>query len=119
MPSSDDHDQLNLFYPIAPAPDVKRELGRLGGTGVLTPSDLVSLNAGVRRVYALMKDGRWYGPDEIERAAGGGVRAREGLRRMRELRSFGFEVERMRATGNTRLFQYRLRYEGPCLERTS
>lgn len=82
-------------------------IAKLGGAGILTASDLEDLGAGKRRVYELMKDGRYHRPDEIKLAAGkSGKPASEGLRRMRELREW-YIVDR-RAVSD-RLFEYRLR----------
>lgn len=75
---------------------VTQQVAALGGVGILTPDDLKDLKEGVFRVYNLMKDGNCHSPDEICLAAGkNGVPAREGLRRMRELRKW-FVVEPMR-----------------------
>lgn len=79
----------------------------LGGHGVLDESDCDDLADGTARVMNLMKDGRWYTVDEIELAAGkDGVPAREGLRRMRELRKHGWNVEKIRSQG--RDYMYRI-----------
>ena len=86
-----------------------QELLRLGGVGILNEKDLSELSASTRRVHTLMRDGRWHTADEIEHAAGeNGVPAREGLRRMRELRAAGWEIERERC-GERREFKYRLK----------
>lgn len=80
----------------------------LGGDGLLSDDDVRQLGAGVLRVYNLMKDGQWHGPEEICKIAGeNGHSAREGLRRMRELRRW-FSVERRRAEDGSRLWFYRL-----------
>lgn len=80
----------------------------LGGEDLLTDDDLIELGRGVRRVYDLMVDGRWYSADEICMAAGqDGVPAREGLRRMRELRRW-YTIERDRPTTGERFWVYRL-----------
>lgn len=50
-------------------------------------SDLNEFNEAVGRVWSLMCDGEWHYASEIEKVAGvTGRPAREGLRRMRELR---------------------------------
>ena len=78
-----------------------------GGDAPLTSEDLKGLKAGRMRVLSLMKDGAWYLAHEIRKAAGsGGVPASEGLRRMRELRDFGYDVEKLRDEG--RVWRYRL-----------
>lgn len=79
-----------------------------GGIGVLTEQDHKDLDAGTKRVYELMEDGGWYERDEIELAAGqNGRPAREGMRRMRELRQRGFNIEKIRLKGS-REWKYRL-----------
>jgi hypothetical protein len=86
-----------------------QQILKLGGCGILNHKDVAEFKAAVRRVYALMCDGRWYAADEIENAAGEhGRPAREGLRRMRELREAGFEIDRERQ-GDGRTWKYRLR----------
>ena len=81
----------------------------LGEVQTLNDSDLESLRAGVRRVYDLMNRGGWHEAQAIRLAAGEhGIPASEGLRRMRELRKFGFEIERERVEGS-RSWRYRLR----------
>jgi len=84
-------------------------LKSIGAETVLHTRELAALNAGSRRVFALMSDWQWHTADAIRCAAGeNGEAASEGLRRMRELRSVpGVDVERRRAEG--RLFEYRLR----------
>ena len=74
----------------------------------LADSELKSMKAGVRRVYNLMRGGSWHYAADIRLAAGSdGFPASEGLRRMRELRQFGIEIERERIEG-TRHWRYRL-----------
>ena len=86
---------------------IAREIARLGGEGILTADDLPDLKAASRRVLKLLGDHQWHHPDEIMRAAGtGNTPAREGLRRMRELRPY-YHIERKRLEGS-RLFLYRL-----------
>ena len=83
-------------------------LARLGGSGILLADDLPELDAGVARVFELMRDGQWHSRDAICMAAGeNGVPATAGDRRMRTLREW-FIVDRERIEG-TRQFQYRLR----------
>jgi len=53
----------------------------------LSENDLEDFNDAVARVWVLLRDGEWHYANEIEEAAGSpGRPAREGLRRMRELR---------------------------------
>ena len=86
-----------------------QELKRLGAIGILTTTDLMELGAGTQRVFDLMQDGGWYTSDQIEIAAGeNGIPAREGLRRMRELRRAGVEIEKERMPG-TRQWKYRIK----------
>lgn len=89
--------------------DAQREIRRLGGDGILTATDLPDLHSGTGRVFRMMLDGRWYSAEQIELAAGeNGVPAREGLRRMRDIRKIpGFDIERKRLDG-TRQWVYRL-----------
>lgn len=70
----------------------------------LSDDDFNDLTAATQRVYDLMKDGQWHSRDAIEKAAG----QREGLRRMRELRQKGMEVETVRLDKPGRVFEYRL-----------
>ena len=82
-------------------------IARLGGHGILQPKDINEMSKAVSRVYQLMKDGEYHSAPEISLVAGSnGIPASEGLRRMRELRSFGYEIERKKA-GN-RSWKYRL-----------
>ena len=87
---------------------MNQQILRLGGAGILNYRDITELTRGVRRVLTLMSDGGWHTAEEIELAAGEhGIPAREGLRRMRELRSFGYTIDRMRQE-DTRQWLYRL-----------
>lgn len=84
----------------------RRTISSLGGGETLTDKDLVELGAGVRRVYEMMKDGQWYSRDQIDQAAGRyGYPAKEGTRRLRELRRW-FTIEKVKA--NNRHWHYRL-----------
>jgi hypothetical protein len=84
----------------------------VGGGRTLTQKDLEDLKGAVRKVYNLMKDGRWYTPDEIIAASG----VRSGERRMRQLRDVkGMDIQ-ARRVGGTRKWVYRLvivETEGP------
>lgn len=88
----------------------RRHAARLGGLGELTKDDLAKLNAAVLRVFGLMSDWKWHTADEIRQVAGeGGRPASEGLRRMRELRDRGFEIEKRRHDiAGRRMYDYRL-----------
>lgn len=86
----------------------QQEIEALGGRGILTLDDLVELSEAERRVELLMSDGEWHTATEIIRTS----RQREGLRRMRTLRSRGFIVERRRME-SCRDFEYRLRRSEP------
>lgn len=80
----------------------------IGGSATLTDRDISDFHEAVQRVYDLMKDGAWYSPDQIELAAGkDGIPAREGLRRMRQLRKL-FTIEKARDDLSSRLWLYRL-----------
>lgn len=74
----------------------------LGGIYILDDSDLPSLSAAALRVEKLMLDGEWHSATEILQTAG----QREGLRRLRELRT-RFQIDRERSTVG-REFYYRL-----------
>lgn len=88
-----------------------QKIKSLGGEGILTERDIQELKDATLCVLALMADGEWHKPSEICFAAGNYKReAREGLRRMRELRRF-FEVEKRRAALASREFLYRLRFK--------
>ena len=70
----------------------------------LHENDLEDFNEAVGRVWSLMQDGEWHAASEIEEAAGlPGRPAREGFRRMRELRplldvrGWSIECRRIRA----------------------
>jgi len=69
----------------------------------MSDQDLSDLKRGVREVWMLMKDGEWHSPETIITVSGG----REGLRRMRELRHYGLEVEKRRRP-ETRYWEYRI-----------
>jgi hypothetical protein len=75
---------------------------RIGAVHELQADALKGLGEATHRVLSLMRDGRWY--TEIIEASG----IREGLRRMRELRGLGCEVERRLKQGTLREFEYRL-----------
>ena len=104
-----DAKQMSLFPAKREIVPVKKTAQSLGGEWTLTDKDLSDLKAGTLRVADLMKDGGWYSPDQIRRAAGkNGAPATEGLRRLRELRSIdGVEIEKRRRQ-NTRCWEYRV-----------
>ena len=84
--------QIGMFDAIPTG--TQRDISRLGGEGILTPDDIPELKAGTRRVWALMQDGQFHSAQEIMGAAGkGDIPAMEGLRRMRELRAHGFDLD--------------------------
>lgn len=86
----------------------EEHIKKLGGEGILCDADMPSLKAGRKRVFELMRDGAWHTAEEICDAAGeNGIPAREGLRRMRELRQHGFFIERERM--DHRRFRYRMK----------
>lgn len=79
-------------------------IARLGAWGILTPSDIPSLQTQTGKVLDLMSDMCWHQASEIRFKAGGS----EGLRRLRELRNLkGYDVE-MQRRGMSRDFWYRL-----------
>ena len=78
-----------------------QQLLALGGNG-LTEADLMDFSEQKRRIYELMKDGRWHTRREIEEAG----KCAEAIRRMRDLRQF-YPIEKRRATDN-RIYEYRM-----------
>ena len=79
----------------------------------LYESDLEDFNNSVIRVWSLLRDGEWHYAKDIESAAGStGRPAREGLRRMRELRpllsSRGLFIECRRVATLSRDSVYRI-----------
>ncbi len=75
----------------------ERDIARLGGIGILTPADIEDFKASERRVFEFMQDGKWHSPEQIELAAGvDGRPARGGTRRMRQLRAYGYTIERVK-----------------------
>lgn len=71
--------------------------------------DYAELAKGKARVRALMSDGGWHSSLEIQMVAGeDGIPASEGLRRMRELRTEGYTIEKRIRAGAKRVFEYRM-----------
>ena len=91
--------QLDLF--TAPA---QRVIVALGGTGKLTESDVPELNAAALRILFLLSDGQWHTATKIIEAS----QQREGLRRLRQLRQAGYEINSRRMTGEGREWEYQL-----------
>lgn len=83
--------------------DAARYIARVGGEGVLTAEDVPALQDACYRVRDLMAAGGWFTAQSIIECAG----QREGLRRLRELRVLGYEVEKRRIA-ERREFEYRL-----------
>jgi len=69
----------------------------------MTPHDFSGLQSACRRVYDLMRDGEWHTATEVIDASG----QREGIRRMRDLRQIGYQIETDRP-GQGREFRYKL-----------
>lgn len=82
-----------------------KQLSMLGANGILTLHDIPALNLGTRLAYEVLKDGAWHSAIEIREKVPG----TECLRRMRELRSAGFIIERKRSSLLKRVFEYRIR----------
>jgi hypothetical protein len=82
---------------------MSNKIKELGGDGILEVDDLEALHTQRADVYRLMKDGRWHSAMEILNAA----RGTEGLRRLRELRKYGAEIQKVRVP-NQRTWQYRM-----------
>jgi len=84
------------------AQNINRSIARLGGRGSLTTSDLLEFSWAKIKILHLLIDGRWHSAQEIIDAS----EQREGLRRLRDLRSDGFEIEKKKGEG--RDWSYRL-----------
>lgn len=80
-----------------------RDIARLGGKGILTEEDIPSLTQAQDRIVRRMSDELWHSATEIIGVSG----QREGLRRLRDLRSKGYTIERQRRR-DSREFYYRL-----------
>ena len=93
-------DQPGLF-DLEPLP-WHEHLWAIGGAETLSREDLKELNASCTRVYNLMRDRAWHGPEAIRQAANGS----EGLRRMRALRKL-FKIDKARVPGR-RVWMYRI-----------
>ena len=92
----------------------QREIRRLGGEGILNEGDLPGLTSSKDRVREFMRDGCWHPAQQIIAAS----RTREGLRRMRDLRKEGWDVERRRIKGSHD-FEYRIKKQVPNLSQAS
>jgi hypothetical protein len=86
---------------------MNQELKKLGGSELLTQQDLSDFSKAKKRILQLMSDGAWHTATEIIEVTG----QREGLRRLRDLRGKGIEVEVMR-DGDKREFLYRIKLIG-------
>jgi hypothetical protein len=84
-------------------------ISALGGTDILDRHDIEDMAESVVDVLDLMLDGEWHSTDEICATA---MSQREGLRRMRELRSVGFMIDKRRH-GSARVYEYRLIIPAP------
>lgn len=87
----------------------KIEIKRLGGEGILAAQDIEAFSEAEARIINYMGEGIWCSASSIIENSG----QREGLRRLRNLRSKGFAVERMRVSA-AREFFYRLTREEPA-----
>jgi hypothetical protein len=87
---------------------MNNEIKRLGGEGILNDKDIREFSDAQQAIIDFMSDGEWYSATSIIEWSG----QREGLRRLRDLRSRGFEVEKMRIKGS-RDFFYRLTKVNP------
>lgn len=76
-----------------------------GEDAPLNQEDLEDLSSAAKRVGALMLDYEWHSASEILEVAG----QREGIRRLRELRQRGYEVEKKRPNKHNREWYYRLK----------
>lgn len=82
---------------------MNREINRLGGAGILNDEDIKDFSKAQLAIIDFMSDGEWVSATSIIEWCG----QREALRRLRDLRSKGFTVERKRIKGS-RDFHYRL-----------
>lgn len=73
----------------------------LGGYKELTQKDIDDFSFAKKRIWELMKDGRWHTASSIIKASG----QREGLRRMRDLRPY-FKIEKKHI--GSRQYSYRI-----------
>lgn len=77
----------------------------LGEQIALFPEKPLSAGEKLRRVAKLLASGRWHsGPEICDPNVGGS----EGLRRLRELRAQGWDIEKRRIP-NSDAFEYRVR----------
>lgn len=88
--------------------NTRTEIKRLGGEGILVAQDIEAFSEAESRIIGYMGDGVWCSASSIIENSG----QREGLRRLRNLRSKGFKVDRMRVSA-AREFFYRLTREEP------
>lgn len=80
-----------------------RYIHAIGGGGIVREIDIDHLKKGVKLVFDIMRDGLWHTIAELQEKTG----QAQADRRMRELRSYGFEIEKERIRG-TRTWRYRL-----------
>ena len=92
-----------ITRPLVLTPDLF-EYSRRNGFEGMTERDMSGLQEARRRVWKLMRDGQWHDATEIIDVA----EQREGLKRLRELRSLGYVVERGRTDPESREWRYRL-----------
>jgi hypothetical protein len=83
---------------------MSKEIAKLGGVDIITDYDLSDFSKAKKRIVDLMSDGAWHTATEIIEASG----QREGLRRLRDLRGKGIDVEVTR-DGDKREFLYRIK----------
>ena len=91
------------YHPANVATDDIFQYAQRIGFASMTPHDFSGLQAACRRVYDLMRDGEWHTAQAIIDASG----QREGIRRMRDLRQIGYQIETDRP-GDGREFRYKL-----------
>ena len=70
-----------------------RYIASIGGDGIIQRKDIAHLKAGVKEVFKIMSDGRWYTIRELRKA----IDQEEAGRRMRELREAGINIEKRRS----------------------
>ena len=81
----------------------KATIKSLGGKGILTTQDLKDFSKAQRLILGLMSDGEWHPASEIIEVGG----QRESLRRLRDLRSSGYDVQ-LKRDSQSRDFLYQL-----------
>lgn len=80
------------------------EYSRRLGMDDMTRRDMSELQAACHRVYGLMRDRQWHRAQQIIDVSG----QREGLKRLRDLRALGYQIDKRRVVADGREWEYRL-----------